>query len=257
MIVATRLTVRRNERVVLQDIDVAFQAGTLTAVIGPNGAGKSTLLRALAGLSGDLSGRIEINGEPITSFDRARLGRTIAYLPQSHHVTWPVSVRCVVSLGRMPYATSLTQLSKREEVAIEQAMKAMAVAHLADRAATELSGGELARVLVARLLAQETPVLLADEPASGLDPAHGLALFEHFRKLADGGRLVVVALHDLSLALRYCDQVVLLKEGQTVAIGPSRDVLTRQQIAAVYGVNAAIGEVDGTPVVVPISVLTS
>ena len=252
MISVAALKASRDGREIIHGLDVTFESGKLTAVVGPNGAGKSTLLRALSGVGDEISGSIQLNGRSLAEFSATQRARQVAYLPQDHHVSWPISVRRVVALGRIPYVSSLARLSREDNSRVEAAMQAMSVTHLAERAATTLSGGELARVLVARLLAQSAPILLADEPAAGLDPAHALALFEHFRRLADEGCLVVVAMHDLSFALRYCDEVLLLKEGQSVAFGPARDVLTRGHVEAAYGVTAAIGEVKGVPVVLPI-----
>lgn len=257
MIAIESLKASRDGRSILHGLSLNLEPGQLTAVVGPNGAGKSTLLRALSGVSHEVSGRIAVDGKDLETFGPNELAKTIAYLPQDHHVSWPLSVRRVVALGRSPYQSTLARLSEDDVEHISAAMRAMSVDHLADRAATSLSGGELARVLVARLLAQNTKVLIADEPAAGLDPTHALALFEHFRTLAETGHLVVVAMHDLSFALRYCDRVLLLKDGTSVAFGTARDVLTRPNIEAAYGVAASIGEVDGVPVVLPLKSLTS
>lgn len=257
MIEICGLKASRDGRKILHGLTLGLRPGQLTAVVGPNGAGKSTLLRAVCGVGGEVSGEIALNGRRLETFDHAELAKTVAYLPQDHHVSWPIAVRRVVALGRSPYTSALARLSAEDEVHIAEAMEAMAVTHLADRAATALSGGELARVLVARLLAQNTPILIADEPAAGLDPAHALSLFEHFKRIAQAGRLVVVAMHDLSFALRYCDQVLLLKNGEAVAFGAARDVLTRTHIEAAYGVTASIGEIAGVPVVLPLENLTS
>ncbi len=131
----------------------------------------------------------------------------------------------------------------------------MDIGHLADRPVTEMSGGERARVLVARALAQEPAALLADEPAAGLDPAHQLSLFHHFTQLASAGRTVVVALHDLSLAARFCHRIVLMQAGRTVAAGAPEDVLKREHLAAVYGINARYARIEGVPVVLVADVL--
>jgi len=257
MIEVEGLKASRDGREILHGLSLNLAPGQLTAVVGPNGAGKSTLLRTLCGVGAEVSGAVTINARPLESYDQLELAKTVAYLPQDHHVSWPITVRRVVALGRSPYTSTLARLSEDDSEQIAKAMKAMAVTHLADRAATALSGGELARVLVARLLAQNTPIVIADEPGAGLDPAHALSLFEHFKHIAEAGRLVVVAMHDLSFALRYCDQVLLLKGGNAVAFGPARDVLTRTHIEAAYGVTASIGEVDGVPVVLPLENLTS
>ncbi len=257
MITVEALKASRDGRKILHGLSFDLARGQLAAVVGPNGAGKSTLLRVLSGIGGAVLGNIAIEGRTLESFGQKELSKTVAYLPQDHHVSWPISVARVVALGRSPYLSSLARLSLDDDKYVSEAMRAMSVEHLAMRAASALSGGELARVLVARLLAQNTPIVIADEPAAGLDPAHALALFEHFRKIAATGRLVVIAMHDLSFALRYCDQVLLLKNGNTVAFGTARDVLTRPHIEAAYGVTASIGEVDGVPVVLPLKSLTS
>ena len=257
MIKIEGLKASRDGRKILHGLSLELAPGQLTAVVGSNGAGKSTLLRALCGVGGEVSGAIDVNGRPIEKFDHEELAKTVAYLPQDHHVSWPVTVRRVVALGRSPYQSALARLSEEDQAHVARAMHAMAVTHLAERPATALSGGELARVLVARLLAQNTSIVIADEPAAGLDPAHALSLFEHFKHIAAAGRLVVVAMHDLSFALRFCDQVLLLKQGNTVAFGSARDVLTRTHIETAYGVTASIGEVDGVPVVLPLKTLTS
>lgn len=257
MITIENLSVNRGGRRALYSMSATLAPGQLIAVIGPNGAGKSTLLQAIAGINKDTSGRVELNGRSIEDYGAHELAHAVAYLPQDHHVSWPITVRNVVQLGRLPYTSSLSRLGDDDTALVDRAMDDMAVTHLQDRAATSLSGGELARVLIARLLAQDTPVVLADEPAAGLDPAHALALFEHLKKLADNGRSVVMAMHDLSFAARFCDHALLLKDGHVVAIGPPRDVLTRDHLATAYGVAASIGEVEGLPVVIPSHAVTS
>ena len=168
---------------------------------------------------------------------------------------WPLKVRAVVALGRLPHQPSGAGESTADRSAIDKALDAMEVAHLAGRSVLELSGGERARVLIARVLAQQPRALLADEPAAGLDPAHQLSLFHHLARIAAEGRTVVVALHDLSLAARFCHTMVLLHEGRTYAAGPPREVLAPEHLAAVYGITASYRMVDGVPVVLPIGVL--
>ena len=242
------------ERTVLSDVDIAIPTGRITAVVGPNGAGKSTLLRAFAGLLVPSVGEISIGGRALATHSSGELARAIAYLPQERAVHWPLAVRVVVALGRLPHRDS-SGGAAADATAIERALAAMDVAHLADRPVSDLSGGERARVLVARALAQEAPLLLADEPTAGLDPAHALALFALFERLATDGRTVVVALHDLSLAARFAHHVILLARGRIAAAGPPAGVLTPQHLEPAFGVKMLCATLGDMPIVVPISTL--
>jgi iron complex transport system ATP-binding protein len=247
--------VRLGARRVLRGIDLSVTSGEIVAVIGANGAGKSTLLKAMSGLIAPDDGVVTLGGQPLAELDARALGREIAYLPQERAVHWPLTVRRLVALGRLPFRSRVAAPSLEDRDAIEEAMAAMDVTAFADRSVTELSGGERARVLLARALAQRPRFLVADEPTTGLDPAHGLTLFAQFVRMAAEGRAVVVALHDLSLAARYCDRALLLKDGTTLALGTARAVLTPQHLAQAYGVRATVGEIEGRPVVLPIEPL--
>ncbi len=252
---ARGLHVRLGGRDVLHGVSCSVTPGDFVAVAGPNGAGKSTLLRALAGLTVPSAGSVNLGGAELRSFDRRELGRSIAYLPQDRTVHWPLTSRAVVALGRLPYGSGPQRGESEEDRAkIEAALKEMDAVALANRPVAELSGGERARVLMARALAQDAAILIADEPAAGLDPAHALVLFETLARIAADGRAVIVALHDLSLALRYCPRAILMKEGRVAASGPARDVMTEDQIARVYGVEARVAEFAGVPCVIPVSV---
>jgi iron complex transport system ATP-binding protein len=242
-------------RPVLRGLDFSARPGRLTAIIGRNGAGKTTLIRTLAGLVVPDAGTVRLDGTPLGAWERRRLARVLAYLPQEREVAWALTARAVVALGRLPYQPFGAGESVADRAAIDAALVAVDAAHLADRPLPELSGGERARVLIARALAQEPRLLLADEPAAGLDPAHQLTLFRHLAALAEEGRTVVVALHDLSLAARFCHSVVLVHEGRTLASGPPRDVLSAQHLAAAYGISARYQEIEGVPVVLPVDVL--
>jgi iron complex transport system ATP-binding protein len=252
---ATGVHVCIGGRAILRDVSLTVSPGELLAVAGPNGAGKSTLLRVLAGLADPDAGSVRLGGADLRHMDRRALGRALAYLPQDRTVHWPLTARAVVALGRIPHGSG----PQRGESDIDRAMIASALKQtdaeaLADRPIGELSGGERARVLIARALAQDAGILIADEPTAGLDPAHALALFETFVSIAAQGRAVIVALHDLSLALRYCPRALLLKDGTVAASGPARDVLTEREIARVYGVTAKIADIDGVPCVIPVSI---
>lgn len=252
---ARALRVRLKSRDVLQGLDAVAYPGQLTAIIGPNGAGKTTLLKAFAGLLAPSGGTALLDGRPIADWDAQALARVLAYLPQERIVHWALTVHAVVALGRLPYRPLGTGESAADRATVEAALAAMDAGHLAPRPVLELSGGERARVLVARALAQEPRALLADEPAAGLDPAHQLSLFRHLAALAASGCTVVVALHDLSLAARFCHSVILVHGGRALAVGTPQEVLTPEHLAAAYGITARYHMIDGVPVVVPIDVL--
>jgi iron complex transport system ATP-binding protein len=247
---ARNLRVQLRSREVLRGLDFVAEAGELTAIIGPNGAGKSTLLRVLAGLLTPAEGMAAVDGREVSTWERNALARSLAYLPQERIVHWALSARAVVGLGRLPHQPLGTAETPADAAAVDAAITAVDAAHLAHRPVLEMSGGERARILVARALAQEPRVLLADEPVAGLDPAHQLALFRHLGALAANGRTVVVALHDLSLAARFCHRIVLIDAGRTIASGAPQDVLTNEHLAAVYGIDARYRAIDGVPVVV-------
>jgi iron complex transport system ATP-binding protein len=253
---AQRLGVVLKGRQILSEIDLVMEPGRLTAIVGPNGAGKSTLLRALAGIIAPACGSVRLDGRAIDHWDRMARARVLAYLPQDRTVYWPLSARAVAALGRLPYrpAAGMGE-SPADAAAILAALSAVDVAALAERPVLELSGGERARVLVARALAQDPRVLLADEPIAGLDPGHQLALLNHFALLARDQRVVIIALHDLSLAARFCHTTVLMQAGRIVADGRPMQVLTPARLAAVYGIRARCDVIDGVPIVLPVEVL--
>ncbi len=253
---ATSVDVALGGQIVLQDFSASIGPGELVAVIGSNGAGKSTALKVLAGLAPRERGEVMLDGVSLDGLDRRALGRAVAYLPQERAVYWPLAVERVVALGRLPHKTFSAADSQRDRAAIMAAMARMDVTQLAQRPIVTLSGGERARVLVARALAQEARYLIADEPTAGLDPVHSLHLFEEFKRLTTDGVSVIVALHDLSLALRYADRALLLAGGKCIADGPAASVITRERLAEAFRIDAIVTKIEGLPVVLPSSSLS-
>ncbi|MCX8999553.1 ABC transporter ATP-binding protein [Rhizobiaceae bacterium BDR2-2] len=236
---------------VVRGLSLDVAAGEFVGLIGPNGAGKSTLLRAIAGLL-PAGGTASFRGRALAALSASQRAREIAYVPQEHEIAWPVPVETLVGLGRTPHRSGFAGFSARDRQAVLSAMERMDVARFADRPATALSGGEKARVLIARALAQETPLFLADEPAAGLDPAHQIALMRLFRDLAGEGRGVIASMHDLGLAGRWCTRLVLLSAGRIVADGLPAAVLTPENLRSIYGVTGFFAEAEGRLVVQPL-----
>ncbi len=208
-------------------------AAQLTTLIGPNGAGKTTLMRALAGLL-PAAGRIELDGRDLRTVPVRERARQIAYLPQGHVFHWPMSVAAVVALGRHPHADAFAPLAGADRAAVAQALAATAIEPWAARAVTTLSGGERARVALARALATQAPILLADEPTMSLDPRHQLVVMELLARAAHDGGAVLAIVHDLALAARFADRVLMMERGRLVADGAAREVLTPERIADVF-----------------------
>ncbi len=245
------LSVRLGGKPVLNGIDLDVKAGEFVGLIGPNGAGKSTLLRAALGFLPH-AGAILIDGKETAGMKARGRAEKVAYLAQDREIAWAVPVETVVALGRSPHRPGFAALSAADRAIVDEAMRRMDVAGFRGRIATELSGGEKARVLVARALAQSTPLLLADEPTAGLDPAHQIALMRLFGELAASGRGVVASLHDLGLAARWCSRLVLVAGGRVVAEGRPAEVLSPRTLREVYGVSAFFAEAGGAPVILPL-----
>lgn len=239
---------------VVRDLSLNVKAGEFVGLIGPNGAGKSTLLRAIAGLV-PIGGTVSVAGDRLEGLKAAERALRLAYVPQEHEIAWPVPVETLVALGRTPHRSNFTLLSTRDRQVVADAMARMDVARFAKRPATALSGGEKARVLIARALAQDTPLILADEPAAGLDPAYQIALMRVFRDLAREGRGVIASMHDLGLSARWCTRLVLLNGGKIVADGSPEEVLTPETLHTIYGVSGFFGVADGGLVVQPLDLV--
>ncbi len=245
------VTLRLGAREVLRDVSLSFFAGEVVALVGPNGAGKTSLLKLLAGLLPPTAGTVSIDARPLPTFTPNEIARRVAYLPQARAIHWPMTVRAIVALGRLPHHASGTASPARDAEIVTAAMAEMDITSFADRSVLALSGGEQARVLMARALAQQPRLLIADEPTAGLDLAHQLALMQTLRARAASGVTSIVAIHDLGLAARFAHRIVLLADGQIVAAGSAEEVLTPARITAVYGVDMLVTSVDGIPVFVP------
>jgi iron complex transport system ATP-binding protein len=248
---AQGLNVQLAGRAVLKNISLALCPGHLVALVGPNGAGKTTLLRALAGLVPS-DGAIHVGGDALSSLPMRERARRFAYLPQGHIVHWPLPARDIVALGRYPHgATDPARLTLRDTEAVLRAMQATDVVEFSDRRVTELSGGERSRVALARVLAVEAPVILADEPTASLDPRHQIDVMKSLRQAADKAALVIVVTHDLGLAARFADIVLVLSEGRLVSQGASADALSDDIMGDVFQISAYRAEYQREAVIVP------
>lgn len=234
------LSVELGSNPVVHNLSLDVKAGELIGLIGPNGAGKSTLLRALAGVCPTTAGQIQLLGKPSQSYSPEQRAQKLAWLAQSGPINWPLSVERLVALGRTPHQSAWQRSTAADTEIIERILTETDCQSLRHRDATSLSGGERARVLLARALASEPDVLLADEPVAALDLAHQLQTMELLRSFARGDQSCLVVLHDLSLAARYCDRLVLMDKGHLVSSGSTHEVLTVEALRSVYGVEAEI-----------------
>lgn len=242
---ADALTVHRGGRAILDGVSLALDGG-LVAVIGPNGAGKSTLLACLARLLAPDAGTITLDGAPLAKVGPRLLARRRAYLPQSPRAEWPISVERLVALGLLPQLPAFGDMPPRLADRIARALAEMDLTERRDQPATTLSGGELARAMLARALVGDPEVLIADEPLAGLDPRHALDGVARLRTLADGGMLVVASMHDLTLAARYASHVAVLRAGRLIAFGETAATLTTGIVRDAFDVDACV-TAPGTP----------
>jgi iron complex transport system ATP-binding protein len=246
------LSVTLGRRKVLQDVSATLSSGKLVGIIGPNGAGKSTLVRAMLGLIPANQGTVEIEGQDVATLRPRDIARRIAYLPQGQTLHWPLSVARLAALGRLPHLAPMSRISSVDQEIIERALVRADVAHLKHRIATELSGGERARALLSRALAVGADGLVVDEPLASLDPGHQIDVMTLLAREAREGALVVAVLHDLTMAARYCDRLLLLDKGHLVTDGTPAEVLTPDLLDRVYGIRALVETGSASPIVVPL-----
>ncbi len=234
---------------VLRDITLSVGQGECLGLLGPNGAGKTTLMRAALGL---MPHRGVSSLSSLPPKERATI---VAWLPQTREIAWPVSVETLIALGRLPHLAPGASPAPQDKAAIDAAITRMGLESFRKRIATHLSGGEQARVLIARALAQETPILMVDEPAAGLDPAHQISLMQTLSAQARNGDTVIASMHDLGLAARFCTRLVVLWHGGIAADGPPQQVLTPELLAKVFRIRAHVTHHADGPIVQPVGVI--
>ena len=248
------LEFKLNGKSVVNGVSAHFAAGEVTGILGPNGAGKTTLLRLAAGLLTPNGGHVAL-GNPFADFSRPDIrARHIGYLPQHNGAAWPVRARDLVALGRLAGETwaDAVLASGSQNHTVLDSLHMCDAAHLSERAITALSGGEQARVFLARLLATGADILLLDEPVKMLDPAHQLKTMSLLEHLAEAGRTVVVVMHDLNLALRYCARVVLMRDGVIAAQGTPQDVFTPDKLQRIFGLDVSLVAHQGHQIIHPL-----
>ncbi|WP_448661814.1 ABC transporter ATP-binding protein [Sphingomonas sp. CJ20] len=234
------LSVSLGKRSVLRGVAARFRPGRVTAILGANGSGKTTLVRALAGLVDADRGQVRLGSRLVARIEPRERARLIGYLPQDASVHWNVAVEELVALGRLPHRSPFAGASAADRAAVQDAMAATDTTHLAGRGADALSGGERARVLLARVIAGAPQWLLADEPLASLDPVHQLDMLEQLRAIAATGTGVVIVLHDLVQAARAADDVLLLKAGEVVRFGAAAEALAHQPLREAFGVEVMV-----------------
>lgn len=250
---ADTVTLKYDERTVARDLSVAIPDASFTVIVGPNACGKSTLLRALSRLLKPSTGKIVLDGGDIASLPAKETARRLGLLPQSSIAPEGITVADLVARGRYPHQSFLQQWSEADEAAVAQAMASTKITELANRLVDELSGGQRQRVWIALVLAQDTPILLLDEPTTYLDIAHQIELLDLLAQLNKQGRTVVAVLHELNHACRYASHLIALRDGALIAQGKPADIVTEQLVEEVFGLASVIiaDPVSGTPLIVP------
>ncbi|MFI5492428.1 ABC transporter ATP-binding protein [Actinoplanes sp. NPDC051859] len=258
-VAARDATIGYDKRTISERLSVAIPDGSFTAIIGPNGCGKSTLLRALARVLTPTTGTVLLDGKAIGSYKSKEVARRIGLLPQTSLAPDGIRVADLVARGRAPYQNLIQQWRSSDEQAVVAALAATRLTELSGRLVDELSGGQRQRVWVAMLLAQDTPIMLLDEPTTFLDIAHQYELMELFRTFHDEGKTIVSVLHDLNQAARYADHLIVMRDGRIVTTGAPGDIITAELVEAVFGLRALVAPdpVTGTPTVIPLDPRTA
>ncbi|MEU8901200.1 ABC transporter ATP-binding protein [Nocardia sp. NPDC048505] len=252
---AENVTLGYGDRVIVDGLDLEIPAGVVTTVIGPNGCGKSTLLRSLGRLLKPQHGQVVLDGKAISSMKTKDVARVVGMLPQTPVAPEGLTVADLVARGRHPHQSWLRQWSATDEAEVLTALEQTGIADLADRPLDELSGGQRQRAWISMALAQGTDILLLDEPTTYLDLAHSLEVLDLVDRLHDDmGRTVVMVLHDLNLAIRYSDQLIVMRSGRIIAQGAPADIISAELLREVFGLSATVLEdpVSGRPMIVPI-----
>lgn len=242
MIHATDISVRYDNRLVLEEISLDVACGEFVGLLGANGSGKSTLLRALSGLGRLNKGSVMMNNHPLNLYKIKELAKVVSFVPQDTSLDFDFTVEQIVSMGRQPYVSRFGRETERDQAMVKQALVETNIEHLVQRSVMELSGGQRQMVFIAKALAQDPKLLMLDEPISALDIRHQISVLELIQKVTRNNMTSIAALHDLNLAARYCDRIILLAEGHILASGKPEEVLTENNIYKAYGVRAIIRE---------------